>query len=248
MADIYICDDDPVWIKQMEQAISDFMVSSDWELSIVCKASSPRLLLEKLVSSTTHGGIYFLDIEFKTDTNGIELAAQIREWDPDAILIFVTTHEEMVMDTFRLKLQATDYILKGGGNTRSQIFETLRIIEARRGHTSREAASVRIRINTGSSYRFIPKEDIYFIKSQKNHHKLFIHMRSEVFTAAVSLKEMRQQLGESFLLCERGCLVNPSHVIEADPSTKELILDNKERCFCSVRTWRSVLAKLSDLT
>ncbi len=244
MTEIYLCDDEPVWITQMEQAVSDFIISCDWKLSIVCRASSPQSLLEQLVRNETRGGIYFLDIGFKSDSNGIELGAQIRKLDPDATLVFVTVHEEMVMDTFRLKLQATDYILKDSGNIRSQIFDTLSAVESRHS-ASAKAFIPRIRINTGSSYHFLTGDDIYFIESQKNQHKLFIHMKSEIFTASVPLKEMERQLGGNFILCKRGCLVNPLHVIEADPSTRELIFDNKERCSCSFRTWHLVLERLT---
>ena len=244
MAQIYLCDDEPAWIAQMEQAVSDFMVNSDWDLTIVCKASQPEKLLDCLSHNETLGGIYFIDIDLKSEINGIELGARIRELDPEAVLIFVTTHDEMVMDTFRLKLQATDYILKDSGNIRSQISETLRAVESRYGHSAKKISSSRIRLDTNGSYRFILKDDIYFIESQKNQHKLFVHMKSEVFTVAVPLKDIEQQLGGDFVLCKRGCLVNPIHVIEADRSARELVFDNKERCRCSFRAWHLVLEKI----
>ena len=59
MAEIYLCDDEPVWIEQMKQAVSDFMVSSDWALSIVCRATEPNELLDCLSQHNTSGGIYF---------------------------------------------------------------------------------------------------------------------------------------------------------------------------------------------
>ena len=244
MAQIYLCDDEPAWIAQMEQAVSDFMVDSDWELAIVCKVLRPKELLDRLSRNETLGGIYFLDIDLKSEINGIELGARIREHDPEAVLIFVTTHDEMVMDTFRLKLQATDYILKDNGNIRSQISETLRAVESRYGHSAKRLSSARIRLYANGSYRFIFKDDIYFIESQKNQHKLFVHMKSEVFTVAVPLKDIEQQLGGDFVLCKRGCLINPVHVIEANQATRELVFDNKERCRCSFRTWHLVLEKI----
>lgn len=244
MAQMYLCDDEPAWIAQLEQAVSDFIINSDWELAIVCKASQPEELLDRLSHNETLGGIYFLDIDLKAEINGIELGARIRELDPEAVLIFVTTHDEMVMDTFRLKLQATDYILKDNGNIRSQISETLGAVESRYGHSAQKFSSARIRLNVNGSYRFILKDDIYFIESQKNQHKLFVHMKSEVFTVAASLKDIEQQLGENFVMCKRGCLINPVHVVEADQATRELVFDNKERCRCSFRAWHLVLEKI----
>lgn len=246
MTEIYLCDDTSAWIEQMEKAVLDFIVSSDWELSIVCKASLPDELLECLSKKETLGGIYFLDIDLKTEMNGIELGARIREFDPEAILIFITIHDELVMDTFRLKLQATDYILKDNGNVRSQIFETLSAVESRYNHSSEKFFSTpRIRLYANGSNHFIFKNDIYFVESQKNHHKLLVHTKSEVFTTSVPLKEMEQLLGEDFIVCKRGCLVNPIHIIETNQTTRELVFDNQERCRCSFRAWHLVLEKLS---
>ena len=108
MTQIYICDDEPVWIEQIEQAITAFMISSNWAVTILCRSTRPAGLLDCLMQNQTLGGIYFL-----------------------------------------------------------------------------------------------VKEDIYFVESQKNMHKLFVHMRSEVFTAAMPLKDMAKQLGDSFIFCRR---------------------------------------------
>lgn len=246
MTEIYLCDDEPSWIELLEQAVSDYMVSSDWALAIVCKSVLPDDLLTHLSQSKTLGGIYFLDIELKSEINGIELGAKIRILDPEAVLIFVTTHDELVMDTFRLKLQATDYILKDSGNLRSQIRDTLHSVESRYNRSAKRLSASRIRLYTGSSYHFIIKNDIYFVESQKNQHKLLVHMRSEVFTIAVALKEIKKQLGNDFILCRRGCLINPLHIVSADSASREIIFDNKERCRCSHRAWRLVMERITE--
>lgn len=49
MTEIYLCDDEHIWIEQMEQAVLDFMISSDWALTVTCKTSAPRELLEQLL-------------------------------------------------------------------------------------------------------------------------------------------------------------------------------------------------------
>lgn len=244
MAKIYICDDEQVWINQIEHAVSDFTVSSDWEMSILCKSTRPAGVLECLQRDKTLGGIYFLDVILKSEINGIELGAKIRELDSEAVLIFVTTHDELVMDTFRLKLQAADYILKDNGCLSSQINDTLHALELHYGNAARKLSAPRIQLYSGGSYHFIVKDDIYFVESMKNQHKLIVHMKSEIFTVTMPLKEMVKQLGDGFVMCRRGCLINPRHVREADPVARIIIFDNKESCVCSCRTWRAVSERL----
>lgn len=246
MAEIYLCDDEPAWIEQLERAVSDFMVSSDWRLTIACRATLPGDLLDCLSRNETLGGIYFLDIALKAEINGIELGARIREADPEAVLIFVTTHDELVMDTFRLKLQATDYIIKDSGSLRSQIGETLRAVESRYDRSARKLSGPRIRLDTGGSCHFILKDDIYFVESEKNMHKIFVHLRSEVFTISMPLRDIAKLLGDDFIFCRRGCLVNPLHIIEMNKDAREIVFDNREKRRCSYREWRLVAERMSD--
>lgn len=244
MTQIYLCDDDPVWIEQMERAVTAFMISSDWAMEILCKSACPDEILDCLRQNQTLGGIYFLDIDLKAEMNGIALGAGIRELDPEAVLIFVTTHEELVMDTFRLKLQAADYILKDSGNLGSQIGDTLRALELRYSNSARRLSAPRIQLGVGGSFYFIIKDDIYFVESQKNQHKLLVHMRSEVFTITMTLRDMEKQLGEGFVLCRRGCLANPRHVVRIDPDSRQIVFDNGERCGCSYREWKAIAERM----
>ena len=243
MTEIYLCDNELIWLEQMEQAISDFIISSDWALAIACRASAPQELLNQLMQHRTSGGIYFLDINLKSEMNGIELGAEIRKLDPDAALVFVTTHDELVMDTFHLKLQATDYILKDSGNLRAQIGETLRVIESRYGWFSGRPSAPRIQLKAGGFIHYIRKNDIYYVESKTNQHKLSVHLRSEMFTLSMPLKEAAKLLGEDFIFCRRGCLINPMHVIAIDQKAREIVFDNKERCQCSPRAWRMMMEK-----
>lgn len=246
MAEIYLCDDERAWLDRMEQAVTDYMVGSDWALKIVSRASRPCDLLSNLSQNETVDGIYFLDIDLKSEQNGIELGARIRGLDPEAVLIFVTTHDELVMETFRLKLQAMDYIVKDSGDFRSQICSALDAVEKRCRRSSENTAASRIRFSTDGSCHYCLKSEIYFVESLTNRHKLQVHLRSEVFTLSCSLQDVAEQLGDSFILCRRGCLVNPLHITGMNRRTREITLDNGECCPCSHRAWRLVTERIEN--
>ena len=42
MTEVYLCDNEPTWIEQMEQAVLDFMIGSDWALTVACRAAAPE--------------------------------------------------------------------------------------------------------------------------------------------------------------------------------------------------------------
>lgn len=235
MNDIYLCDDEPSWLQRMEHAISCFQIKSDWELAVVCRTQSPRELLSVLESHGTRFGIYFLDVEYKTEMNGIALGTEIRRLDRDAFLIYVTAHEDMVLETFRLKLQALDFILKDSGDFQERICQSLEYIELK--HTDGDANAEALVLCIGSSYRFFPKKDIYYIESVKNCHQIALHTASGVHRYPATIRECCSKLNEGFLLCRKGCLVNLRHIRSADRAARTLLLDNGECCRCSVRQW-----------
>ena len=51
-------------------------------------------------------GIYFLDVDLKSDINGIKLGSKIREKDTRGFIIFTTTHLEMSYFAFKYKVEA----------------------------------------------------------------------------------------------------------------------------------------------
>lgn len=235
MNEIYLCDNDPSWLKRTEHAISCFQVKSDWALTVVCMAQSPRELLSVLESRGTRFGIYFLDVEYKTEMNGMALGTKIRRLDRDAFLIYVTAHENMALETFRLKLQALDFILKDSEDFQERICQSLEYIDQK--HICGDADAEALVLCIGSSYRFFPIRDIYFIESVKNRHQIALHTASEVHRYPATIRECCSKLQKGFLLCRKGCIVNLRHIRSADRSTRTLLLDNGECCRCSVRQW-----------
>lgn len=245
MIAIYLCDDEPIWLNRLEQSVTKYQVKSNWDFTIASRSTSPAALLESLKESNSKNSICFLDVDFKTSMNGLELGQEIRRLDPNAALIFVTTHDEMMRETFRLKLQALDYIIKDEGDLNSQIHQCLEYLE--KSYLSDSSAASSITLQTGSSRRFLAKADIYYINALKNSHKVQIHMKNDLFTVSVSLASLEQKLSDTFILCHRSILVNPAHIISTDYNNKELLLDNGERCPCSTRMWRHVIERISLL-
>ncbi len=235
MNEIYLCDDEPSWLRRMEHTVSCFQVRSGWELSVVCRAQSPRELLSVLESRGTRFGIYFLDVEYKTEMNGLALGAEIRRLDKDAFLIYVTAHEDMALEIFRLKLLALDFIVKNSVDFQERIHQSLAYIEKKLA--CEDAGAEVLVLGSGYSYHFFPKKDIYFIESIKNSHHIALHTASGIHRYPVTLRECSAKLEKGFLLCRRGCLVNLLHIQSADRPTKTLLLDNGERCGCSIRQW-----------
>jgi len=72
MIEIYFCEDNENLLKQYVNAARNYQNYHDDELLISCATTNPYKLLRKL-NNLQGIGLYFLDIDLKTDINGFEL-------------------------------------------------------------------------------------------------------------------------------------------------------------------------------
>lgn len=100
MLTIAICDDQQLFANKLEkrlEAICTFQLSEQIEYQVLPAFSSAKALLAYLSNHTID--ILFLDIQMPV-MNGFALASQLREQFPDMLLIFVSSYEERVYDSF----------------------------------------------------------------------------------------------------------------------------------------------------
>lgn len=245
MISVYLCDDEPIWIKRINKAIKDYQIKSDWELIIKYQATSPEALLQYLTEHPPMNGIYFLDIDFKTSIDGLYLAKQIRNMDPQSSIVFITTHEEMVMETFRLKLEVLDYIIKNVSPLTDQIHQCLQHHEDK-FITMQKDTIAPIIIRVAGSYHAVFPQEIYYVETIKNAHKVCLHLQSTIYHFTDSLSSLQKRLGEDFVHCHKTCLVNVRHIRELDYTNRQAILHNGDCCSCSIREWKKMVTIFSN--
>lgn len=111
MLDIYLCEDSKEQLLNWKKTVENYIMMSTENCTLKCAASTPKELLTiRKESSLT--GLYFLDIDLQSSINGLELAQEIRKIDSRGYIVFITTHSEMNLLTFRYKIEAMDFILK----------------------------------------------------------------------------------------------------------------------------------------
>ena len=90
---IFLCDDEPQMLQQIAAKIRDDMPQSTlWE------SSSATELLELLQKQACD--ILLLDIDMPV-INGLEIAERLEEGKKKPLLVFVTSHDELVYDSLR---------------------------------------------------------------------------------------------------------------------------------------------------
>lgn len=94
---IAICDDDLNTIAILENIVSNCFCGDANRFFCESFTSGEELL--NYLDDNTKFQIYILDIEMK-ELDGLQLAAQLRISDQNAIIIFVTSHKELMQQAF----------------------------------------------------------------------------------------------------------------------------------------------------
>ena len=145
----------------------------------------------------------FLDI-YMNDKNGVDTARKIREMDPDALIVFLTTSLDHMPSAF--SLHAFDYVIKPAEKDR--IFKLMDDIT----HQVTQ---------DGKSFTYLDKKcecrilfsDILGIRS--NGHYLHItdkNMQEHISRMTFSEAEVQLDGDNRFLLINRGTLVNMDYI------------------------------------
>lgn len=112
MIPVYICDDEKPIRENLERIISEQIMILDVDMGPVCSTENPDELL-RIQKEDTVPAVYFLDIDFPGKMSGLTLAQKLRQYDPRGFIVFITAHGDLAFETFRLRLEALDYIVKG---------------------------------------------------------------------------------------------------------------------------------------
>lgn len=128
MMNIFILEDDFIQQTRIESVVADILEEAKIPCNQLEVFANPHKLFESIQERGDHQ-LYFLDIEIgDEDRRGLELAADIRQKDPNAVIVFVTTHSEFAPISFKYKVSALDFIDKAVDKQqfRDQIEECIR--------------------------------------------------------------------------------------------------------------------------
>lgn len=234
MIDIFICEDNKKQLDLFTTYISNLILIEGFDMKIVQATSDPHQLLKEILTAE-NTGLFFLDIDLRSDMNGLTLAQRIRQIQPRCFIVFITSHSEMSFLTFQYKAEALDFIVKDSAeHIKSKIHECLLDVNSK--YTSSNNNVTRsFTINQNDKRIVIDYNDIIFFETSNNIHKIILHARKRVIEFTGQLKDIEQQLDYRFYRCHTSYIINKDNITDID--FKELLvhMNNGETCPVSVR-------------
>lgn len=159
---------------------------------------------------------YLVDVEMP-GMNGLELAKKIREFEPVAYIVFITSHIQYAIEGY--EVNAYRYILK------SDIQEKLpRTMEKMLKDLHIEEKKYYV-INTSNRYEKIMYRDILYIRRDRKN-AIFVTIYGE-HQKRITLRDLYKELDpDQFFFIERGYIVNIMHI--AGYQQNRVILSNDD--------------------
>lgn len=226
MLKILICEDDIIQLEQIESFLLSLKDENSFDYEVVCITDDPHKAFCYIEEN--HADVFFLDIDFKTDINGLELADKIKKANINAYIIFISEHLNFVFSSF--KVHPFDFLPKP--ITKNVLKKTIEeIIFDNRIRNEKSKINDKILVRQAGAQVYIDKQDIIFIERVLN--KTIIHTTANNYHTYQSLDFYDKALVEDgrFVRCHRAYLVNKHYINEVDRINMQISLNNGDACY-----------------
>lgn len=216
MIKIAVCDDNIPFAKYLTDKLRDICALKLPE-QYQCQVAREMSSAQEVFDCLHQGGIdiLFLDIDMPRE-NGFQLAQKVNALQPEIMILFVSSHDDLVFDSFeyhlfrflrksRLAQELEPALLKAvaqlTADTRSLILKTT------------EYGAVEVKV-----------KDILFIQSRNNYYAVCggnfeYKCRGTMFQAEALVRDF------SFFRINSGCLVNPDGVLRFESPNRLILKD-----------------------
>lgn len=149
--------------------------------------------------------LLFLDVEMD-GISGMDAAAQIRNFDKEICLVFVTGYTDYVFDGY--KVNALDYVIKPA--SAKKLFDVLKRVREQLSDKYDKTFSFK---NPEGTYR-LPLSNIAYFYSDKRKVNIVCTSRERSLSYSFygKLDEVEAKLSHAFVRIHQRYLVNPAHV------------------------------------
>ena len=218
-----ICEDNKDFLSRLQNIVNKVMMPYNFEYKIN-KFTEYNDELQALIEKKYEQKIYVLDIVLG-EVSGLEIASEIREKDPDSVIIFVTRYVEYKNDIFYSRLLAIDYIPKD--RFWAERFENT-IVHVIKRIDKKRVLSYEFNYN---SYR-IPFDDILYIEKMQDNQKCIINTENgEQFQIMSSITDLTKRLGPSFFQSHKSCIVNIEKIKRINYADNTITFINNESVY-----------------
>lgn len=209
---VIICEDNQKILEFVTEKIRNHIIINELDIKISISTKNPDNILEEL-SEEDIGNCYFLDIDLgKEKLTGIELGKKIREVDPFAKLIYITSHDEMRINVLEAMVEPLAYIIKDSSDFKEKIIPAFnKAYEIYSSTLKKNPNTNKVAIPMGSKSRFFDINDVLYFEAI-GEHKISLNLKNNEKVKFFGKISEIENFHDSLFYCHRSYVVNLSTI------------------------------------
>ena len=217
MLNFVICDDNPKIITRLEDMLNNIFMRNNYEAEITFTANNANDILDYV--KINKADVILLDINLKSNKTGLEIAEEIRSYNKDVYIIFLTGHLEYALVAYKYK--TFDYLPKP--LTQERLEETI----TRIFNDIYSKPKKYLKIDNKNT--IIDEAEINFI--HRDGMKLVFNTNSRDYEIYSSFNKIQDNLPENFVRCHKSFIINIDNISNVEPVENKIFFNNsKEYC------------------
>ena len=229
---IILCDDDIMLITHYKQIIKNLIMINDYDMELVLVTTDPHDVLLYHHKANLTNCLFFLDIDLGKNLTGIDVAQLLRKENEFAKIVFITSHQELALETLRRQIAPLDYIVKDGKTEKQQIENILKICNEQT--VINHKSNLRhVSFAIGSRNFKIDLASIYFLETSVTPHKVILYGENMMYKFYGKMNELEKEYPE-LLRVHRSFLINTNQIRSVDVKTRRIVFPEEYTCDFSI--------------
>lgn len=225
---IILCDDDTLLLSHYKSVIENWIMINDYEMKLVLATTDPEDIFLFLKNNKFTNSLFFLDIDLGKQLDGIDVAQRIRNDNEFAEIVFITSHQELALETLKRQIAPLDYIIKDEKTEKGQIEK---ILDGRHTKTfiDRGPNERHLSFMIGSRNIRIDLSSIYFLETSVTPHKVILYGENMMYEFYGKMNDLEKDYPE-LMRVHKSYLINLSKVKSIDYKSRTILFPEEYTC------------------
>lgn len=216
MLSIAILDDNIRLLEEYEQLIPSWFAKNKIKGQIVVATTEYKDFISEVRQQAAN--VCIIDINLRSDVNGIFIAKCLRKENIKAEIIFCTGMLEYIQQAF--DVNAYHFITKPVGQNLEKC-----LLKLSKEIASRESDKKIIEIKSGARIYYVPTESITHVMREGT--KTIIYTTNRILEVYESLESLTHRINDAkFIKCHRAVIINRNYIEYVDKKSKNIVLTN----------------------
>ena len=240
---ILICEDNKTMLDIIHKTVANYTMIHDWDRVTIFPTNNATETLEIINSEKID--FFFLDIDLgNNEINGIELGRKIRDIDPFAKLIYITSHDNMQNIILQKMISPFAYILKNKDSLEKEIRSVLEAVYSQyEKEIVTNPTTNKIPIKIGTRQLFFHIDDILYFETFGNHKISIVLKDRKNYSFYGKLSEI-VQLNKKLIYCHKSYIMNIDNILEIEKD--KIVFTNNVELLLSENSIRKIKKTIKE--